>query len=396
VRSILATLLVAASASASPIRLQVEHQADPLAVGNAQPHFSWQSDATEAGWHQSGYEIRIATRPHKLAHPDVWDSGRVNQSASVDIAYAGAALGPATRFVWQVRTWDSAGHASLSAPASFETAPADLNANASWIRRSDPAADRELAATHWLWLANQDAMHVPSGQQAEFRYTLHLDSPPQEASLHVIARGDFIVRVFHGPELFLARLDITLPNGHHQIIATDGTWKTSTTPTLSAEIYGGEVYDARRPNASANWSAASFNDDALASAEVAAAPAAELTAQPDLSIHRTDVLHPISVTRLRDIYVLDMGQNMVGNIALRVSGARGTTVRMRYAERLNPDGSVYLANLRNATATDFYTLSGHGAETWTPSFTFHGFRYVELTGFPGVPSTASVEGVGRK
>ena len=88
-----------------------------------------------------------------------------------------------------------------------------------------------------------------------------------------------------------------------------------------------------------------------------------------------------------------MGQNMVGNIVLHVHGPRGTLVRMRFAERLNPDGSIYTENLRNATVTDTYILSGNGDETYTPAFTFHGFRYVELSGYPGTPTTASIEGL---
>jgi alpha-L-rhamnosidase len=96
--------------------------------------------------------------------------------------------------------------------------------------------------------------------------------------------------------------------------------------------------------------------------------------------------------------VYDMGQNMVGNIVLHVHDHRGTIIRMRFAERLNPDGSIYTENLRNATVTDTYILSGNGEETYTPAFTFHGFRYVELSGYPlsgypGIPTTASIEGL---
>ena len=91
--------------------------------------------------------------------------------------------------------------------------------------------------------------------------------------------------------------------------------------------------------------------------------------------------------------VYDMGQNMVGNIVLHVHGPRGTIIRMRFAERLNPDGSIYTENLRNATVTDTYILSGNGDETYTPAFTFHGFRYVELSGYPGTPTAASIEGL---
>ena len=87
-----------------------------------------------------------------------------------------------------------------------------------------------------------------------------------------------------------------------------------------------------------------------------------------------------------------MGQNMVGWTTLRVQGAAGTTVRLRFAERLLPDGSIYTENLRNADATDVYTLRGGGPETFTPHFTYHGFRYVQVSGLPGTPTLATLTG----
>ncbi len=91
-------------------------------------------------------------------------------------------------------------------------------------------------------------------------------------------------------------------------------------------------------------------------------------------------------------YIFDMGQNMVGWVTLKAKGAAGTRVRLRFAEILNPDGTIYTANLRNADATDVYILRGGEEETFTPHFTFHGFRYVEVTGFPGTPSLAAIQG----
>ncbi len=104
-------------------------------------------------------------------------------------------------------------------------------------------------------------------------------------------------------------------------------------------------------------------------------------------------MNPVPATDQNPTVVYDMGQNMVGNIVLHVHGPRGTLIRMRFAERLNPDGSIYTENLRNATVTDTYILSGNGDETYTPAFTFHGFRYVELSGYPGTPATTSIEGL---
>ena len=127
-----------------------------------------------------------------------------------------------------------------------------------------------------------------------------------------------------------------------------------------------------------------------------------LVAQYSPTVRQTDELHPKTVTALptsnpqTDIpgaYVFDMGQNMVGWARLKVKGPAGTTVRLRFAEMLNPDGSVYTTNLRKAKATDTYTLKGGGTEVYEPSFTFHGFRYVEVTGYPGKPGPDAITGI---
>ncbi len=97
--------------------------------------------------------------------------------------------------------------------------------------------------------------------------------------------------------------------------------------------------------------------------------------------------------RVKPRWIFDMGQNMVGWVRLVVRGERGTTITIRYAEALNPDGTLYTANLRTARSTDYYTLKGGEEEVWEPRFTFHGFRYVELLGFPGIPTEETVTGI---
>jgi alpha-L-rhamnosidase len=202
-----------------------------------------------------------------------------------------------------------------------------------------------------------------------------------------------------GPNLLRAQLDITLANGQHQTIVTDSSWETASAPITFSEIYGGESYDARL--AQRGWSMPHFNATSWTQAEAATPPDREmaLTAQPDLSINTTQTIHPVHLDPANATHpaIFDMGQNMVGNIRIHLRGPRGSVAKLRYAERLNPDGSIYTENLRNADATDTYTLSGEGDEVWTPAFTFHGFRYVELSylgkGIIASPKLATVEGL---
>lgn len=200
------------------------------------------------------------------------------------------------------------------------------------------------------------------------------------------------IRFYTGPDMLLGQLDVTFADGTTTTVATDGSWKTVEAPVMSSEIYGGEVYDARA--VSPEW----LQADAFVTwpkAMVGSVPEkVVLTAQPDLSVHQTESLKPASLNPANAAHpaVFDMGQNMVGNVVLHVHGKAGETIKLRYAERLNPDGSIYTENLRNATVTDYYTLNGKSEEEYEPIFTFHGFRYVEVSGGSVPVTMASIEG----
>jgi alpha-L-rhamnosidase len=202
-----------------------------------------------------------------------------------------------------------------------------------------------------------------------------------------------------GPNLLRAQLDLTLANGQHQTIITDPSWQTASAPITFSEIYAGESYDARL--AQRNWSSPHFNTARWTPA-VAAVPPDEsmvISAQPDLPINSVLTIHPTRLDPANAAHpaIFDMGQNMVGIVRIHIRGPRGTVVRLRYAERLNPDGGIYTENLRNADATDTYTLAGGSDETWAPEFTFHGFRYVELSYLGAAqvapPTLATIEGL---
>ena len=157
-------------------------------------------------------------------------------------------------------------------------------------------------------------------------------------------------------------------------------------PFSSSEIYNGENYDARLEPS--GWDQPSFSDSKLGSGRFGAP---NLRPRWSLRIFSpsgsTKSLKPRTVTNpTPGVYIFDLGQNMVGWARLHVSGKAGTKVRMRFGEVLKPNGELYTENLRTAEATDTYILRGKGSETFEPHFTFHGFRYVELTGYPGTPT----------
>ncbi|HEY3743301.1 MAG TPA: family 78 glycoside hydrolase catalytic domain [Bryobacteraceae bacterium] len=194
------------------------------------------------------------------------------------------------------------------------------------------------------------------------------------------------------PTRFHALIAIEYEDGSRDAIVTDTKWKASQSAILHSEIYWGEVYDARLEQQ--GWNATKFDDSKWANAVQAEGTPGVISAQMTAPARIVMRLRPVSVKEQSPgVHIFDMGQNMVGWVALSATGKAGTTVRMRFAEILNPDGSIYRENLRNADATDYFTLRGTGSiETFRPTFTFHGFRYVEVTGYPGKPRLADVTG----
>ncbi len=196
---------------------------------------------------------------------------------------------------------------------------------------------------------------------------------------------------FAPPDRFQAQLELNYSDGTHEVVVTDDSWKASASPILESQIYGGETYDARQENA--GWQQSNFDDSHWSAASIADPPSIAVTSQITAPVRVVETLSPKEVKPLPDgSYVFDMGQNMVGWVTLKVKGPAGTKVRLRFAEILNPDGTIYTANLRNADATDTYILKGVGEETFAPHFTFHGFRYAEVTGYPGKPSLDAIKG----
>jgi alpha-L-rhamnosidase len=196
---------------------------------------------------------------------------------------------------------------------------------------------------------------------------------------------------FPPPDRFVAQLELDYADGSHDTVVTDESWKAAASPILRSDIYGGEIYDARLEKT--GWDKPGFDESKWKPAVVADVPAIAVSSQITAPARVIATLNPKGMTPAANgAYIFDMGQNMVGWATLKVKGAGGTKVRLRFAEILNPDGTIYTANLRNADATDIYILRGGDEETFAPHFTFHGFRYVELTGYPGTPPPDAIKG----
>ncbi|MEV5721616.1 family 78 glycoside hydrolase catalytic domain [Amycolatopsis mediterranei] len=195
-----------------------------------------------------------------------------------------------------------------------------------------------------------------------------------------------------GPKQGILALAVTFTDGTRRTITTDGSWRWSDGPVTANDLYAGESYDARLQQA--GWDRPGFDDAAWHPVRLATAPSPSLTGSTAPPIRVVRTIRPVSVQQPRPgVYVYDFGENFAGWAQLRVAGPAGTTVRMRTAEEVASDGTLDTATNRNAASTDSYTLGpARGVQVYEPRFTYHGFRYLELTGYPGTPDLGSVAG----
>lgn len=192
------------------------------------------------------------------------------------------------------------------------------------------------------------------------------------------------------PSLLL-QLVIEFTDGSTLTVVSDDSWKSNIGPILFSDLQMGEVYDARLELT--DWDLPGYDDGSWCEVDLLEGTSAALVAQVSPLIRITEELAPISLSEPSPgVFVFDMGQNMVGWARLRIQGHAGTAARLRFAEMLGDDGTLYTDNLRGARQTDSFILSGDGKDIFEPHFTFHGFRYVELTGYPGRPTLESLTG----
>jgi alpha-L-rhamnosidase len=425
-------------AAVEAVGLRAEYATRPLGVGVRKPRLGWQLQSAARGVVQSAYQVRVAASERSLrAGQDlVWDSGRVASGESTQRAYDGPPLASARRYFWQVRVWDGPGRPSAwSAPAWWEMGllePGDWKA--SWIEpdlsedvtkpgpvpmlrrefrlRGPVERARAYVTAHGLYelyLNGQrvgDQLFTPgwTSYNKRLQYQTYDVTPLLRMGANAVGAllgngwyrgslgGQGRRNIYGDRSALLAQIEVTYKDGRRETIGSDSGWRTSAGPILMSEIYDGETYDARLEKS--GWATAGFDDRAWSGVKVADGRQAALMAPAGPPVKRIQELRPVKIfTTPGGETVADMGQNMVGWVKLAVEGPAGTTVTLRHAEVLDKDGNFYTANLRKARATLQYTLKGGGRETFEPHFTFFGFRYVAVGGYPGTLTPDSLTGV---
>ncbi|HEY3235034.1 MAG TPA: family 78 glycoside hydrolase catalytic domain [Polyangiaceae bacterium] len=213
---------------------------------------------------------------------------------------------------------------------------------------------------------------------------------------HAQDEWDFHQAPWRATPRLLLSLHIDYADGTSEVIGTDDSWQASSGPVVLDGVRNGETYDARLERPS--WATPADAEEDWHSVVSVAGPSGQLSAQVVPPIRVTETLRAVALTQPRPkVFVFDFGQNFAGWARLTVTGPRGATVTLRYGERLADDGTLQQQGIwqfvqQGPFQTDRYTLKGEGEETWEPRFTYHGFRYVEVTGFPGVPDIECLQG----
>jgi len=193
------------------------------------------------------------------------------------------------------------------------------------------------------------------------------------------------------PKRAIAQLDVVYTDGTRATVITDGSWRSGPSPLSFASLYDGEVFDAGAETP--EWSAAAFQAEGWKPVRTLSAPRARLVPNTEPPVRVMQTLRPIAVTEPKPgVFVFDMGQNFAGVVRLRATGPRGTRITLHHSELIGKDGLLDPWTNRRAKSTDVFVLKGQGTEIYQPRFTYHGFRYVEVTGYPGRPTLDDVTG----
>ncbi|WP_435414378.1 family 78 glycoside hydrolase catalytic domain [Polaribacter aestuariivivens] len=405
---------------------------NPLGFYDKTPNFSWQLPVSESVLSQSAYQIVVASSPDLLPdNADLWDSEKQETDQSVWVEYKGKKLQSRQKVYWQVKYWNQENEASKWSKIShFELG---LLTNSDWKAKwigLDTKKEKVIGS-------QDNILHRPQYLRKDFE----LSNDVASARLYITAKGVFDVAIngedvsddvmppgytpykerietitynvtdliesgqntigievaagWHSGRLgwmktywsdtespkVLAQLELTMKDGSKKMILSDDSWKGSTNgPIRVSEIYDGETYDANLEMP--NWTTNNFNDKNWESVntfpvtdEISLEPKRHTTVKSKIKLETKEVIAK------GETVIFDLQQNMVGVPLLKVPMKKGQTLKVRFAEKLSPDGTFYTENYRSAQSTNYYTASKDGVIEWMPKFTFHGFQYVELSGF---------------
>jgi alpha-L-rhamnosidase len=408
--------------------LECEYLENPIGINVTSPRLSWILTSAVNDQVQTAYQVLAASSPELLSEKkaDMWNSGKTESGQSIQVVYDGEALGSGDICWWKVRVWDKDGKASSwSQPASFEIGLLEVGDwQADWIKTSidfdevfhpSPMFRKEFSLSKQIKSAR---LYITSlglyeaeingrkvGDQVltpgwtSFHSRLQYQTYDVGAMLNSgnnaigITLGDGWYRAFRpnnrnregfGDESLdvMTQLEVTYTDGTKEMLTTDRSWKSTTGPVIMSSIYNGETYDARKEKP--GWTRPGYDDSGWSEVETVVHNNDLIVYPSSPPMRKVEEIKALEIlnTPEGDV-VIDMGQNMVGWIRLKVDCPAGTEITIRHAEVLDKEGNFYTENLRRAAQTNTYICKGGGTEIYEPHFTFQGFRFVAISGYPG-------------
>jgi alpha-L-rhamnosidase len=414
---------------------------NPIGIDVVNPRLSWEIVARERGIFQTAYHILAASSLEKLNqnNGDLWDSGKQNSDNSFNVIYSGKALKSRNEVFWKVKVYTNKGETAWSEPATWTMGllhykdwtgrwigfdkyfPTDNEEagrlSARYFRKEFSTSKKVKSATAYIMglglyelyingkkVGDQVLAPTPTDYTQNIKYNVfdvtNLLPEGKHAIGVILGNGRFYamrqakpykVKSFGFPKMQFQVL-ITYTDGSSETIKTDDSWKgTAEGPITANNEYDGEEYDARKELT--GWASTGFNDANWLKAQYVQEPGGTYEAQLNANMKVMQDLNPVAITKKADgKYIIDYGQNFSGWVKMKVNGAAGTKVTLRFAESLEENGELFTTNLRDAKSTDVYILKGGAIEEWEPKFTYHGFRYVEVSGYPGVAAKDNFTG----
>ena len=415
-------LLVTAFAQSTVTHLLLENKPNPIGVDILSPRFSWQLASDKRNTVQTAYAIQVFAAENKKT--PVWNSGKVNSGQSVFVPYAGSALQSGKKYTWTVQVWDNSGTMATSEAASFQMALLNISDwKAKWIEpgytedevlRPSPMFRKQFSTTkkiisatayitsHGLYEAQINGKRVSDDYFTPgwTAYQKRLQYQVYDVTA-MLAKGNNAIGVTLGSGWYrgiigfsnnknvygkdialLFQLNITYSDGTTETVVSDDSWKSSTGTIRYAEIYNGETIDARE--AKNGWALAGYDDSKWSGVKVAAHSMDVLVATYNETVKKKETFKPVRIFKTpKGEQVIDFGQNLVGWVTIKVKGNAGDKIVVSHAEVLDKAGNFYITNLRAAKALDTYILKGGEEEIFEPHFTWHGFQFIKLEGYPG-------------
>lgn len=429
-----------ASSKERVTNLRTEMKENPTGIDIPEPRFMWQIESDQSDVSQVAYQIIVAESVKELNSQTnlIWNSGKISSDNSLFIPYQGSPLQSRKTYYWKVKVWTNKGETSWSEVNNWTMALMNTDEwKAQWIGldKSMNESDRLEGETRLAARYLRKEFQIPSqiknarvyitglgfyecyinGKKVgndvfaptATDYSKHVNynvydvtdllSKGQNTIGVTIGNGRYFsmrrggVRHFGFPKMFM-QLEIEGKNGEKTTLVSDQTWKITTNgPIVANNEFDGEEFNANLDMK--GWANNGYNDASWMQASIVDAPEGKLISQRNPNIQVMKEIKPIGITVTpKGTYILDMGQNMVGWLAIKLKGKKDKPIKMVFAESLENENELYMKNLRSAKVTDIYTPDSDGEFSWEPRFTYHGFRFVEITGLDYKPQLENFVG----